>query len=150
MAAWESVRVLGDSVGLVDDLVSLHELLTCRPRRTGRQREHEQHIWTGHSRTGWHELTWSRSKWMSRIRSGHIRHFSTAGLSERTWRPTLTAVDAATEHDYGGRGAPPGARLHRRLAMSHLPRARRPFTFHHPKRDRRWRRHDRSWERREM
>lgn len=72
---------------------------------------------------------------MSRIRSGHIRHFSTAGLSERTWRPTLTAVDAATEHDYGGRGAPPGARLHRRLAMSHLPRARRPFTFHHPKRD---------------
>ena len=39
MAAWESVRVLGDSVGLVDDLVSLHELLTCRPRRTERQRE---------------------------------------------------------------------------------------------------------------
>jgi len=101
-------------------------------------------------RTGWHELTWSRPKSKSRIPSGHIRHFSTAGLSERTWRRTLTAVDAATEHDYGGRGAPPGARLHRRLAMSHLPRARRPFTFHHPKRDRRWRRHDRSWERREM
>ena len=25
---WESVRVLGDSVGLVDDLVSLQEVLT--------------------------------------------------------------------------------------------------------------------------